>query len=208
VIKAIRNGASYVEVAERFEITRQTDSVYWKRYQETGEVYLKQQGGHMQSRIEPYRQQIAGWLQEKNDLTLATLQQRLEQDCGVQISISTLGYHLDRMNLSYKKTLRASEQNRSDIAAKRDWWRWMQLLWDPHRLVFLDETGLNTKMTRLYGRSPKGSRCFGSVPHGHWNSSTFLYGSHRGSTTCQWSHGRGHVPELRRTTTRSNLMPW
>jgi transposase len=50
----------------------------------------------------------------------------------------------------------------------------MQLLWDPHRLVFLDETGLNTKMSRLYGRSSKGSRCYGSVPHGHWNSSTFI----------------------------------
>lgn len=50
----------------------------------------------------------------------------------------------------------------------------MQLLWDPHRLVFLDETGLNTKMSRLYGRSKKGSRCYSSVPHGHWNSSTFI----------------------------------
>lgn len=50
----------------------------------------------------------------------------------------------------------------------------MQLLWDPHRLVFLDETGLNTKMSRLYGRSSKGSRCYSSVPHGHWNSSTFI----------------------------------
>lgn len=50
----------------------------------------------------------------------------------------------------------------------------MQLLWDPHRLVFLDETGLNTKMSRIYGRSEKGTRCYGSVPHGHWNSSTFI----------------------------------
>jgi len=29
-------------------------------------------------------------------------------------------------------------------------------------------------MTRLYGRSPVGERCHGQVPHGHWNSSTFL----------------------------------
>lgn len=50
----------------------------------------------------------------------------------------------------------------------------MQLLWKPERLVFLDETGLNTKMSRLYGRSPRGSRCYTSLPHGHWNSSTFI----------------------------------
>lgn len=46
--------------------------------------------------------------------------------------------------------------------------------WDVRRLVFLDETGLNTKMSRLYGRSPRGERCRASVPHGHWQSSTFI----------------------------------
>ncbi len=42
------------------------------------------------------------------------------------------------------------------------------------RLVFIDETGLNTKMARLYGRSPRGERCPSAVPYGHWQTSTFL----------------------------------
>jgi transposase len=42
------------------------------------------------------------------------------------------------------------------------------------RLVFIDETGLNTKLARLYGRSPRGERCLSAIPHGHWQSSTFL----------------------------------
>jgi len=29
-------------------------------------------------------------------------------------------------------------------------------------------------MARLYGRAPVGERCVSSIPHGHWNSSTFL----------------------------------
>lgn len=41
-------------------------------------------------------------------------------------------------------------------------------------MVFIDETGLNTKMTRLYGRSPKSQRCVAHVPHGHWQTSTFI----------------------------------
>jgi transposase len=41
-------------------------------------------------------------------------------------------------------------------------------------LVFIDETGLNTKMARLIGRSPVGQRCVAAIPHGHWQSSTFL----------------------------------
>ncbi len=47
-------------------------------------------------------------------------------------------------------------------------------MWDPRSLVFIDETGLNTKMARLYGWSRRGERCIGTVPHGHWASSTFI----------------------------------
>jgi transposase len=41
-------------------------------------------------------------------------------------------------------------------------------------LVFIDETWTSTNMTRRYGRAPKGERCLGAVPHGHWLTSTFL----------------------------------
>ena len=40
--------------------------------------------------------------------------------------------------------------------------------------MFIDETGLNTKLARLYGRCPRGERCRSAVPHGHWQSSTFI----------------------------------
>lgn len=42
------------------------------------------------------------------------------------------------------------------------------------RLVFLDESGVNTSMTRLYGRAPLGERCVGTAPGGHWQTSTLL----------------------------------
>src|SRR5881392_2071478 len=47
---------------------------------------------------------------------------------------------------------------------------------DAARFVFLDETGLTTKMTRLYGRSRRGERLVGAVPHGHWHTTTFIAG--------------------------------
>jgi transposase len=58
----------------------------------------------------------------------------------------------------------------------RRWWKIWQTLCDARRLVFLDETSLNTKMARLYGRSRIGRRCHGSLPHGHWHACTFLAG--------------------------------
>jgi transposase len=53
-------------------------------------------------------------------------------------------------------------------------WRSQQGGWDIRHLVFIDETGLNTKLARLYGRCPRGERCRSAVPHGHWQSSTFI----------------------------------
>jgi len=42
------------------------------------------------------------------------------------------------------------------------------------RLVFVDESGANTKMTRLYGRSPVGERLVTQVPQGHYQTSTLI----------------------------------
>jgi transposase len=72
--------------------------------------------------------------------------------------------------------LRAAEQERPDVARKRQRWRVWQRYMDPARFVFLDETGITTKMTRLYGRAPRGQRLVDAVPHGHWRMTTFLAG--------------------------------
>jgi transposase len=54
---------------------------------------------------------------------------------------------------------------------------------EPHRLVFLDETGTTTKMTRLRGRCPKGRRLFSKAPFGHWKTQTFIAGLRRDALT-------------------------
>lgn len=56
---------------------------------------------------------------------------------------------------------------------KREAWFEEQLDLDPERLVFVDETGADTRMARLRGRSARGERCRASVPHGHWKTTTF-----------------------------------
>jgi transposase len=47
---------------------------------------------------------------------------------------------------------------------------------DSAKLVFLDETWATTNMTRTHGRAPRGQRLIGVVPHGHWQTTTFLCG--------------------------------
>jgi transposase len=70
--------------------------------------------------------------------------------------------------------LKASEQDRPDVAEARARWTVWQAGLDPDRLVFIDETWAKTNMTRPRGRSPRGSRLFAKVPHGHWKTTTFL----------------------------------
>lgn len=45
---------------------------------------------------------------------------------------------------------------------------------EPARLVFLDESGIKTNMTRQYGRSIRGERCHDSAPSGNWEAVTVL----------------------------------
>jgi transposase len=80
------------------------------------------------------------------------------------------------MASALKKTLHASEQNRADVAKAREEWEKALGALDPDKLVFVDETGTNTQMTRLRGRSQRGQRLIGHVPHGHWKTTTFVAG--------------------------------
>ena len=74
-----------------------------------------------------------------------------------------------------KKTLHASEQARADVAAERVAWRAEVCAGiDPARLVFLDESGVDTTMTPAHGRAPRGQRALGRVPGGHWKRLTIL----------------------------------
>ena len=62
------------------------------------------------------------------------------------------------------------------MARARERWRQDQPSLDPARLVFIDETGTSTNMARSRGRSPRGRRVVGRVPHGHWKITTFVAG--------------------------------
>jgi transposase len=62
------------------------------------------------------------------------------------------------------------------VAEKRAHWH-DQLAGEPIAgLVFVDESGASTKMTRLRGRAPEGQRVVGRIPHGHYQTTTLVSG--------------------------------
>lgn len=83
----------------------------------------------------------------------------------------------------------ASECARADIAEQRSLWitrRQPLMRLEPHRLVFIDETAINTKMVRLRGRSPCGERLPATAPFGHWRTQSFIAGLRCHGLTAPW----------------------
>lgn len=70
--------------------------------------------------------------------------------------------------------IHAAEQDRPDVRHKRATFRGRAAGVDRDRFVFLDETGTNTALARLYGRAPRGERAVGHVPAARWETSTLV----------------------------------
>ena len=82
----------------------------------------------------------------------------------------------------------AAECARADIREERRVWtaqRQPRMREQPHRLVFVDETFVNTKMARLRGRS-RGERLRASAPFGRWGTHTFIAGLRSHELSAPW----------------------
>ncbi len=115
-----------------------------------------------------------------------------------------------RHKITFRKTLRAAEQERADVARARRRWMREQGMFDPARLVFIDETSANTKMVQLYSRCAHGERLVGHVPQGHWKTITFMAALRRhGMRASQTIDGSmtGKIPCLCRTMSCPDAQP-
>lgn len=73
-----------------------------------------------------------------------------------------------------KKSLHAAEQDTLAGQIRRNEWREQAAEIDAERLIFLDESGVTTEMTRRYGRARRGERVREGTPGGHWRTLTVL----------------------------------
>ena len=75
------------------------------------------------------------------------------------------------------------------------------------RLVFVDESGANTKMTRLYGRAPVGQRLLARQPHGHYQTSTLIAGVRLCGPCAPWVFEGAMDGEMFLAWVRQGLVP-
>jgi transposase len=122
-------------------------------------------------------------------------------------STTTIWRALRQLNLTRKKkVVFADERNRPDVQAKRQQFLADVAALDPHRLVFVDETGTTTRMHRLYGRSPCGERVYGSVP-GQWKTLTLITGMRLGGVVAPFAFPGATDTDAFRTYAAGMLAP-
>lgn len=81
--------------------------------------------------------------------------------------------------------------NVPDVKAQRK--KWIENInnYDKEKLVFLDESGVNTDMTRIYGRSKKGTRSVDKTPLNTPANTTILSSVRLNGETCYTTYSGG-----------------
>jgi transposase len=171
ILRAVDQGQPRAEIITAFAVSRSTIKRYLKLRRETGDVKAKAIAGRPSKKGAALQTGLFPQLEAQPDATLAEHCQMWEATHGIQVSSATMSRAIQRLNWTRKKkTIRASEQNEADRAA----WREQAKTLDTSKLAFIDECGSNIALTRLYARSPKGKRVYGSVPRNRRANITLL----------------------------------
>src|SRR5258708_3235188 len=173
VVRAGQHGGTIPEIAEQFGVSISSVVRFRRLHRETGSVSPAKIGGYKGYALAAHEDLIRQLLAEQPDIALAEIKAILATE-NVMVGQSSISRFLHHLNLRFKKSLRAAEQDRPDVAAARKALQERQPRLDPKRLVFIDETSVATTIARLYGWAPQGERLVQKLPHGNWKTITFI----------------------------------
>jgi transposase len=207
VMAAVDGGLGVYSAAPMFRVSVSSMYKALGRRRATGAVTAHKSGGGPKPKLAAYDEALRAQVAQKADITLVELQAWLANDRAVKVSVGCVGAGPSSWVDAQKKSQRAAEQDRPDLAQARQQWRAQQAEWRAHNLVFVDETGASTKMTRLDRRCPCGERLVSPVPWGHWKTTTFI-GAQRAERSrralrLRRADQRREVPRLGRAVPRS-----
>jgi transposase len=174
VVDTIERGdGSLRQIAQRFLVSLSFVVRLVRHYRTTGSLEPKPHGGGRQPALSPAQlKRLAALIRKKPDATLEELRQSLGVDCSTMAIVRAL----KKLKITRKKkVLHAQESDSPEGQQKRRDFIEEIAGMDPKRLVFVDESGADTSMTRTHGRAPVGERVHGAVP-GHWDSVTLICG--------------------------------
>jgi transposase len=174
VLAAADEGVAVGQIAPRLRVSVPYVSKVLSRRRRSGLTTALAQRGHVPPKLAALHGAIQAEVAARSHATIAELRAWLLRTHKIWASSGLMCKTLAGLALTYKKSLHAAEQDRPDVAKARVEWREKQPGLSAGKLVFIDETWTKTNMTRLYGRAPCGKRLVEAVPHGHWQTSTFI----------------------------------
>jgi transposase len=168
-----RGDGTLRQIARRFLVSVSFITRLLQCHRRTGSLQPRPHGGGNPAVLSPEDlEQLRELVLQQPDATLEELRQRLGASC----SLMTISRALRKLGLPRKKKVpRSQEQDRPDIQERRREFCAKLAGVDPRRLVFVDESGANTAMTRTHGRAPVGQRVYTNTP-GRWESITMTCG--------------------------------
>ncbi|TBC53029.1 IS630 family transposase [Rhizobium ruizarguesonis] len=189
VVAFVEEGNSHREAARHFRVSPRFINNMMILHRTSGSLAPARQG-HAPSggKLAAHGKWIAERVADNGEVTLDELCVELAGR-GVLVHRATVGRFLNRLGLSNKKSLRASEQLRPEIASARELWIERRRRFFNKalaQLVFIDETSTNTKLTKRTGWAPKGQRYRTHAPFGQWRTQTFIAGLRCHGLTAPW----------------------
>ena len=129
-----------------------SSAIRWvAQFRQNGSLAAKPMGGK-RSPLDAHKDWLLKLIAAEPDLTLQEIRGRLAGGASWLPPVRCGGSATATASRS-KKSLHAAEQDRDDVRMARANWKQEQPRLDPHKLVFIDETGASTNMTRLRGRA-------------------------------------------------------
>jgi len=174
IVAAVETGEhSLRALAELFAVHLSTIVRLLQRFRTTGSVQPKPHAGGPHSKLDgKATARLLEAVRQQPDATLAELQDRLGVDC----SIVTIFRALKRNGITRKKKTRfADERDSPRVQEQRRAFCQEMATVDANRVVFIDETGATTAMSRTYGRAPADERVQATAP-GAWKNVTLISG--------------------------------
>jgi transposase len=174
IVAAVERGEhSQRESADLFGVDLSSVVRLLPRYRQTSSVQPKPHAGVPPRKLDDQAEaRLLELVRQQPDATLAALRDRLGIPCGrMTIARALRRHHITRK----KKTLHADERDTPRVQAQRRTFRKKLACVDPTHLVFVEEAGATTAMTRTYGRAPQGDRVRATAP-GAWSNVTLIAG--------------------------------
>ena len=174
IVWAVEAGEhSLGELSEIFAVSVSTIGRLLRHYRSTGSVQPKSHGGGVPPKLND--ESVARLLElvsQQPDATLAELRDLLGIDCCVMTICRALK---DHQITRKKKTNFADERDTPRVQEQREAFCEKMAAVPVNHLVFVDESGATTAMSRTYGRAPAGERVRATIP-GAWKNVTLISG--------------------------------